>query len=159
VSEFGPRLAKLPKTSVLPMSDVMPGPASEVVGQSEGEGWTASRHRSLLTEAENARWRLLSPPWASRRIRGEMHKEPESAPREGNLLEWGGAGLRILAGTGLSVGNAAFGITAGLASTIATIGATAVPAYVGVATSIYTGLTQVAEGLEKISKIGKEAPA
>jgi hypothetical protein len=160
VSEFGQRLSHLPQTAALPLADATPSLAPEMLRPTERKAWTAERHRALLAGAENLRSQLAFSVWASHRGGKTMGPEPETAPSaRGQFLEWCGAGLRILAGSGLAVGNGALGITAGLTTTMLTIGATAVPAYVGIATSIYTGLTQVAEGLEKISKIGKAASA
>ena len=78
----------------------------------------------------------------------KLEKPDDSTP----FSRWFGPSLRVLAGTGLATANAAVGVTAGLTATIATIGATAVQTYVGVATSIYTGLAQVADGPEKIGR-------
>ncbi|SJM94627.1 hypothetical protein CRENPOLYSF1_560003 [Crenothrix polyspora] len=78
----------------------------------------------------------------------ESKKFDDSTP----FSRWFGPSLRVLAGTGLAAANAAVGVTAGITATITTLGSLGVPTYVGVATSIYTGLSQVADGLEKIGR-------
>jgi hypothetical protein len=123
--------------------------------------WNEAEHRRRLSEAQrvrdNAVLRMLSR--RPRRPAGERRRSREEEPAaEFNTARYIGASLRIIAGTGLTVGNAALAVTAGLTSTIMTIGATAVPNYVGVLGSICTGLVQAADGLEKISSASPKRP-
>ena len=112
--------------------------------------WTMQKHRTSLVAAEETRTRLIVEASADRENeRADKAEKPDDSTP---LSRWIGPSLRVLAGTGLTVANAAIGVTAGLATAITTIGGTAVPTYVGVATSIYTGLTQVSDGLEKIGR-------
>ena len=112
--------------------------------------WTSTTHRASLEAAEATRTRLIVEAAKGRERAGE---ERSQQPADATVLSrWIGPSLRVLIGTGLATANAAIGVTAGLTATIATIGATAVPTYVGVATSIYTGLAQAADGLEKIGR-------
>ncbi len=100
--------------------------------------WTSTTHRASLEAAEATRTRLIVEAAKGRERAGE---ERSQQPADAIVLSrWIGPSLRVLIGTGLATANAAIGVTAGHTATIATIGATAVPTYVGVATSIYTGL-------------------
>jgi hypothetical protein len=121
-------------------------------------GWTRHRHRQAIEMASQQHGELFNV----------MHRREDSEPHDeerqkrkcvGGAMRYFGAGLRILTGTGLAAANLGLGLTAGLASTLLTIGATAVPNYVGVVTSVGTGLLQVAEGLEKVGGIQKDEDA
>lgn len=153
MSEYGPKLAELPAELTLPADDLRfenRETLTSVLENSRERPWSTAKHRSALDQAEATRTRLLLKAMESRRADERTEK-----PRSENSTPWSrwiGPTLRVLAGTGLAAANAALGITAGLTATVATIGATSVPIYVGVATSIYTGSVQVAEGLEKIGR-------
>jgi hypothetical protein len=160
VSQFGAELSKLPADQALPYVDreFIGGSSSSLEG---GRGpvsdrpWTLERHRIALRRTREVRTRLVTAALAPTH-EGDEALAKDEKPKRGRFWRWGGASLRILAGTGLAVANGALGLTAGLATTITSVGATAVPIYVGVATSIYYGVTQAADGLEKIGGIMDE---
>lgn len=153
LDEYGPTLARLPPDLVIPAYDLEFESREELTAtfeRTQEEQWTSQKHRASLMAAEETRTRLIVEASADReKERADKAEKPDDSTP---FSRWIGPSLRVLAGTGLTVANAAIGVTAGLATTIATIGATAVPTYVGVATSIYTGLTQVSDGLEKIGR-------
>lgn len=153
LDEFGSRLAHLPAELTIPAYDLEFSSKEELTTTLEStreEPWTARKHRASLDAAEETRTRLIAETAKERDQNNEtkLEKSDDSTP----FSRWFGPSLRVLAGTGLATANAALGVTGGLTATIATIGAAAVPTYVGVATSMYTGLTQVADGLEKIGR-------
>jgi len=153
LDEFGPRLTRLPAEITIPAYDLEFSSKEDLTSTlvlTRDQRWTEKGHRASLEAAEETRAQLIVESTKEHDQEGEaISKEhDDSTP----LSRWFGPSLRVLAGTGLVTANAAVGVTAGLTTTIATIGATAVPTYVGVATSIYTGLTQVADGLEKIGR-------
>lgn len=153
LDEFGPRLTHLPSELTIPAYDLEFFSMHELTSTLESvrkKRWTGKKHRVSLEAAEATRTQLIDE--AIKELCRENNAKPEKPDDSTRLSRWFGPTLRILAGTGLATANAAVGITAGLTSTIVTIGATAVPTYVGVATSIYTGLAQVADGLEKIGR-------
>jgi hypothetical protein len=153
IGEYGPKLAQLPAELTIPAYDLEFETREELTSSLEStrdQPWTRERHREFLKAAEETRIRL---------IRGntkEHDKQDEANSEETDdstlFSRWIGPSLRVLVGTGLAIANTTVGVTAGLTTTIATIGATAVPTYLGVATSIYTGLAQVSDGLEKIGR-------
>jgi hypothetical protein len=153
IEEYGPTLSRLPAELTIPAYDLEFETSEELTSSLEStwdQPWTRKRHRAFLKEAEETRIRLM---------RGNMkeHDKQDEANSEKTddstlFSRWIGPSLRVLVGTGLAIANTAVGVTAGITTTIATIGATAVPTYVGVATSIYTGLAQVSDGLEKIGR-------
>ena len=153
ISEYGPKLAKLPTELTLPADDLRfeeREVLTSALENSRDRPWSAENHQSILQQAEATRNGLLLKAIESRRTNERIEKT-----RSGDSTLWSrwiGPTTRILAGTGLVAANAALGITADLTATLATIGATSVPIYVGIATSIYTGSVQVAEGLEKIGR-------
>jgi len=153
VGVFGPRLANIPPKFTIPAYDLEFQDEKELTASLESSRenhWTASEHRVALSQAEAKRTQLLAETGLG------APKETETPPRKSEdanfFSRWGGPSLRILAGTGLAAANVAIGLTAGLTGAVATIGATAVPTYVGVVTSVYTGLIQVADGLEKVGR-------
>jgi hypothetical protein len=153
VGEYGPTLARLPAELVIPAHDLEFESSEELkstLERTRDDRWTSSGHLRSLEIAEETRTRLLVEATREREKRGE----DKSEKRDDSTLfsRWVGPSLRVLAGTGLTAANAALGVTAGLTATIVTIGATAVPAYVGLVTSIYTGLAQVSDGLEKMGR-------
>jgi hypothetical protein len=153
LDEYGPTLARLPPDLVIPAYDLEFESREELKSAFEGtreERWTSLRHRTSLEAAEETRIRLVVE--ASRAREKASEDKPEKPDDSTPFSRWVGPSLRVLTGTGLTAANAAIGVTAGLTATIATIGATAVPVYVGVFTSIYTGLAQVSDGLEKIGR-------
>lgn len=87
---------------------------------------------------------------------GASRDEPVTSYR-GTIPRWIAASLRIAGGAALTGFNAVAGISSGIAGTILTIGATAVPTAVGVAVSMHTGISQMAEGLEKAGALMKES--
>ena len=150
LEEFGPRLARMPADFVLPAYDLELQRRDKLISSLEearNRLWNGSIHRESLQAAEATRNELIA------NVVGSDTRSPDKDNGDATFSSrWAGPSLRILAGSGLAIANAAVGVTAGLAATIATIGATTVPTYVGVLTSIYTGLTQAADGLEKISR-------
>jgi len=155
ISEHGPKLAELPTELTLPADDLKfeeRKTLQSALENSRERPWSAKNHQFILEQAEATRTSLMIKAIESPRANERIEK-PRS---EDSTIwsQWIGPTTRILAGTGLVAANAALGITAGLTATVATIGATSVPIYVGIATSIYTGSVQVAEGLEKIGRSG-----
>jgi hypothetical protein len=148
LDEHGPELARLPPEFTIPAYDldfVSRKELTSALKATRKERWTARKHSAALEAAEDTRSRLL--------LEGAGYRnQPERVDDATSLSRWVGPSLRVLSGTGLAVANVAVGLTAGLTGSVFTIGATAVPTYVGVATSIYTGLAQVADGLEKIGR-------
>src|SRR5262249_17248991 len=139
LNEYGPRLARLPPDLTIPAYDLEFESREDLTSalqDARESAWTGSRHRELLEAAEATRHNLMEE---ASRARGQTDG---SARAEDSTMmsRWFGPSLRILAGTGLAAANAAVGVTAGLTATVATIGATTVPTYVGVVTSVYTGL-------------------
>lgn len=152
LDEFGGELSVFPAELVIPAHDLEFEAKDELVSAFEStkdENWTSTKHRNFLKAATDARYEFLHLHSKKDNYIDGAQKESDDST---SLSRWIGPSLRILAGTGLTAANAALGVTAGLTTTIATIGATAVPTYVGVATSLYTGLAQVSEGLEKIGR-------
>jgi hypothetical protein len=154
VSEFSPQLESLPDEAALPRFDdelishwYLDYKSAESV---EASRWTLERHRTLLSEAQSIQSRLTD---AAPQLQQSTDRQVEGRSTIASFSDWSAAGLRILAGTGLTVANATFGLTVGLTTTILSHGGTAVPAYIGVAKSIHLGLVQVANGLEKVSKL------
>lgn len=153
LDDFGPRLASLPSELTIPAYDLEFQSSEDLASSLEAtrdQRWTSTTHRASLEAAEATRTRLIVEAARGRERAGEGRLEQPDGSTV--LSRWIGPSLRVLVGTGLATANAAIGVTAGLTATIATIGATAVPTYVGVATSIYTGLAQAADGLEKIGR-------
>jgi len=74
----------------------------------------------------------------------------------GSFLRYVSASLRILTGTSLSAANVGIGLAGGLSLSVVTLGATAIPTYVAMATSILMGLVQVEDGLDKIGLVQKD---
>lgn len=141
------KLADVPVRYLIPEEDVRLIPIEkldEYLRLTE-EGWSQSRHERALQKAERLRFEMLEP---------RIPELPEEKVDDGSTFfsRWLGPSLRVIGGTALATGNAALGITAGLTTTITTIGATAVPVYLGVAGSIWTGLSGAADGLEKIGR-------
>ena len=153
LDEFGPKLTHLPAELTLPAYDLEFSSREDLestLKSAQEHHWTVKKHRDSINTAEEIRMRLIVE--GTKESKGRSKSKLEKPDDSTLFSRWFGPSLRIIAGTGLATANAAVGITAGLTITIATIGATAVPAYVGIATSIYTGLTQVADGLEKINR-------
>jgi hypothetical protein len=153
LDEHGPRLVRLPPELVIPAHDLVFESREDLISSltsAREARWSGRRHRRSLEVAEETRTRLLVE--ASRERPGIRDHKPKRTDDATPFSRWVGPSLRILAGTGLAAANVAIAVTAGLTATIVTIGATAVPVYVGVATSVYTGLVQVADGLEKIGR-------
>jgi hypothetical protein len=153
LEEFGPKLARLPPELTIPAYDLEFESRKELISSIEStreEHWSGKKHRVSLEAAEETRTRLIID--ATREHDHESATKSERSDDSNLFSRWIGPSLRVLVGTGLATANAAVGLTAGLTTTIVTIGATVVPTYVGVATSIYTGLAQVADGLEKIGR-------
>lgn len=150
LEEFGPFLAHLPPDATLPHYDLQFETHDTLVSDLEAareKPWTNQRHQALLKEAHDV----------VGTARASLTERPSAAPPLPSddstvVSRWVGPSLRILAGTGLAAANAAIAITAGLTATIMTIGTTAVPAYVGVATSLSAGFIQAADGLEKLGR-------
>ena len=159
VGEFGNELSRLPLNHALPYFD------SELVGgwrimeekeSIKREVWTPAQHLKTLNSAQRVRAQLLSNAvFRSTQPRDRSKRREEKSERQErrDFSKWTGASLRAIAGTSLIAADATFGVTAGLMSTITSIGLTAVPVYVGVATSIYTGLVQAADALEKFGDL------
>jgi hypothetical protein len=81
---------------------------------------------------------------------------PNPGPKASPLRLWIGASLRLVSGTALTAANGLLGI-ASFTGTVPSLGGMTVPVAVGVAVSVHTGLGQVADGLEKIGGLMKEA--
>jgi hypothetical protein len=79
----------------------------------------------------------------------EKPEQPRQADG-GRFSRWLSASIRVAAGSALTAANGLLGASVGFAGTLATVGMTTVPVAVGVAVSMHTGVTQVADGLEKI---------
>jgi hypothetical protein len=155
MSEYGPKLAELPTELTLPADDLKfeeRNVLTSALENSRKRPWSSENHRSILQQVEATRTTLLIK--AIKSCRGNERTDKLQSDNSTFLSRWLGPTTRILAGTGLVAANAALGITAGLTATLATIGATSVPIYVAIVTSIYTGSVQVAEGLEKIGRSG-----
>lgn len=166
LDEYGDLITGLPAELAIPLDDLRFSDRDELIKSHNSASeapWSISHHVSELDQARQIRVRMAGK--INTRLLGQKSteeidkkdREPEQkergSDRDGTFASrWIGPSLRILAGTGLASANCALGLTAGLTSTIATIGLTSVPTYVGVATSIYTGMTQVADGLEKINR-------
>lgn len=144
-------ISRIPSRFILPMIDGAQVREEEVGDDSLN--WSHERHRSLLGNARRLREDLLTD---SLFRSGRDTEQPDEQGGGGKWWRYAGASLRVLAGTGVAVGNTGLALTAGLTSTIVTIGATAVPTYVGVLGSICAGLAQAADGLEKIGQIQAE---
>lgn len=153
LAEFGPQLAKLPPELTIPAYDLEFESRRDLAGSVEATRdlpWSPERHNGALNSAEATRDRLM---FATAEARSPERAGPVERPDDSTpFSRWFGPSLRVLAGTGLAAANAAVGVTAGLTGSVVTLGATAVPTYVAVITSMYTGLAQVAEGLEKIGR-------
>jgi hypothetical protein len=158
VSESWPQISRLPSKYVMPSIDYEMSNRGivENLETIPDETWSRSRHRTLLNEARRSREKALIGFLSRPVLEEEMPHMEGPEPQRGFGIRYAGASLRIITGTGLAVANIGLGLTAGLASTLVTIGATAVPTYVGVATSIATGLVQTSEGLEKIGTLLNE---
>ncbi len=153
LSEYGSKLTHLPAELTIPAYDLEFSSREDLISTlklARDQSWSESKHRASLDAAEEMRTRLIveATKECNQKSEEKLEKRDDSTP----FSRWFGPSLRVLAGTGLATANAAVGVTAGLTAAIATIGATTVPTYVGVATSIYTGLIQVADGLEKIGR-------
>lgn len=156
MSEYGPKLAELPTELTLPADDLKfeeRNVLTSALEKSRKRPWSSENHKSILQQAEATRATLLVKAIESRR--GNERTDKLRSDNSNILSRWLGPTTRILAGTGLVAANVALGLTAGLTATLATIGATSVPIYAAIATSIYTGSVQVAEGLEKIGRSGE----
>jgi hypothetical protein len=152
VSDYGVQLAQIPPEFTIPAYDLEFQDEGELISSLESSrerGWSASEHRTVLQQAEAKRAQLLTEAGIG------SSKAADTSPRSSDanfFSRWCGPSLRILAGTGLAAANVAIGLTAGLTGNVATLGATSVPTYVGVVTSVYTGMSQVADGLEKVGR-------
>ncbi|MDG9667076.1 hypothetical protein ONV78_04950 [Hahella sp. CR1] len=151
LEEIGPKLVELRAELIIPAYDLEFESRRELI-TSFDNSWTREKHINLLDAVEKIRFELIRK--AGQEFDSNSKSEPEE-PCGGDILSrWVGPSLRILAGTGLTIANAAAGISAGLVSSVTTIGFTAIPAYIGVAGSIHTGLIQVADGCERIGRRG-----
>jgi hypothetical protein len=154
IAEHASDLARLPSEYALPALDgrlINPDIISDEETISRRKEWSPTRHREMLERAESAPLVLMLT--TGRETKDEQKREMGRA--EGGS-RWAAAGLRIIAGTGLIGANSALWLTVGLGAAIVSLGATAIPSGVAVATSIYTGLTQAADGLEKVGGIIKD---
>ena len=160
IGSFGSDLATLPTQYALPNLDGtfnkdvvrdLPAGGSQPV-------WTMGRQKVLRDAASDKLTRMsgsANAPLESVEAHQTAKHRLFSASSFPSKTKFAGASLRIAVGTGLTVGNLALGVSAGLADTLFSVGATALPVYVGLATSAYTGLVQIADGLEKIAGLGK----
>ncbi|MGY3171586.1 hypothetical protein ACVWYU_000960 [Pseudomonas sp. TE12234] len=146
-------LRSIPREFLLPAADLEFQSEDELIAHvsDKAESLSISKHKEQLDLAFARRDNLILR--SRNRTPSKASEEPPKKESDATLLSrWAGPTLRIIAGTGLASANAALGITAGLTSNLVSIEATVVPVYVGVATSIYTGIGQVADGLEKIGR-------
>src|SRR5262249_35242916 len=151
VEETRERLPDIPARYLLPMADANSREdmerLSDDLGQWRERGWTATHHKDAMTRSFRARetllFNLMRKPYqtdetADKAKERRKTRRDETPSLAGSGMRYLSASLRILAGTGFAAANLGVGLTAGLASTILTIGATAVPTYVGVITSVGT---------------------
>jgi len=158
VAEHAEELAGLPTKYTLPSFDA--ALLNESPSKSEAEDgheaiWSVHQHRSRIAAARRTREQVIIQA-VSRSRDIAMDLDGESRPPRGTALRYFGASFQILMGTGLAVANTGLALTAGLTSTLVTIGATAVPTYIGVCTSVCAGLSQAGDGLGKIGIIQKD---
>jgi hypothetical protein len=149
VSEHAQELTSLPAKYTLPSIDAVLGDVSQLrleTGESVGEGtWSIQQHRSDLDGALRAReqavFQFMSP--SKRAAASGQQRRPG-----GTLTRYIGASLQIVVGSVAVAMNPFLGMTAGLASTCVTMGATAVPTYVGVVASVGSGLAIAGAGFK-----------
>jgi hypothetical protein len=164
VQEAAERLHAIPGKYLLPAADApLDAPSLrdtesvlDDVSRWQQNGWTEDRHRRAIDRAFRRRAEVLIAAAISKRPTPKREDKKEDEKSVGAAMRYVAAGVRILGGTALVAANIGISLTAGLASTILTIGATAVQTYVGAVTSIGTGLFAAADGFEKIGGIQKD---
>ncbi len=160
VAESSEEISFIPIRYTLPAIDGMDGydpwTGIEIDSTHQGLLWSAREHRQQLDAAREVKQQVIIRAIMRRPDATEGPESDEPKRPRGTVLRYFGASLQILMGTGLATGNVGLALTAGLTSTIATIGAALVPTYVGVGTSICVGMVQVSDGLGKIGVIQKD---
>jgi hypothetical protein len=169
VEQAAERLPRIPAKYLLPLVDADNRRHTQALAddlhQWRETGWSNQRHRHAMTSISRRGETILFEAIMSSKYREPKKEGSEEsrafspAQEPGATMRYFGASLRILGGTALVATDLSLGLTAGLWSTILTVGATSVPTYVGVTGSVGTGLFQVADAMEKIGGIQKETVA